>query len=328
MRLMRAGTKTLVATAGLAVAFAGTARAEFDLNWQVDGTPLAGTGGCYQFAPDCSIIVHHDETGEVLLSDQTPFVYQKVTDVNGRTYYHMIIGAGPDEAGFDGFAQEVYIEYGGATGFVPGQATTLPASGGPNLASRLSSSGGAIDPFCFENCGPNTNAADPLGSQAVSGSATGNPNRVQMRQLLIDGDLTADFVKDRFLEKPTITNRIDAADIEATMIIDGSGSLYTPPPGEQPASSQVINTVVHRGANLPPEASATFDMADLDTQPGATPNVTAGEYTTTDPNVGLPGGPYIYADPLENVNLAPDWSSFFDHGQTNPWSFPNNRPTP
>lgn len=314
MRGMRAGIKMLVATAGMAgtLAFGHAALAEFQLNWQADGTPPPTSGGCWQFTPDCTIIEH----GADLVTDQTPFVYQRVTDENGVTYYHMVVG-NPD----DGFAQEVYIQYGGANLF-PGTAT------GVNLARQSSSSGGAIDPFCADEfgCGAGTNAESPLASsQALSGNATGNPSRVQMRQLLVDvdGDLTVDFVKDRFLEKPTITNIIDTGDIEATMIINGSGNLYS-----TPNSSQVTNTVVHRGDNRPPEASASFDMANLSEQPGSNVNLTAGQYTTTNPAAGSVAGPYIYADPRESVNLAPDWASFFDHDQANPWAFPLNRPAP
>lgn len=292
-------------SAGLAmVLLSAGARAEFELNWQVDGTPPPDSGGCWQFSPDCTIV----EVGGDLVAGQTPFVYQ-VVQQNGQNYYHMIVGD-PES----GFAQEVYIEAGGANIF--------PQAGSASLVRQSSSSGGAIDPSCESvlGCFANTNAENPLSSDpAFSGNASGNPSRVQMRQLLVDGELTVDFVKDRFAEKPVISNVIDAEDLLATFVIDGTGNLYS-----TAASSPVTNTVEHRGADLPPQDSASFDMA-VDA-PDA--NVTAGQYTTTNPVAGLPGGPYTYADPLENVNLAPDWSSFFDHTQPNPWTYPGNRPTP
>lgn len=305
MAAMRAFIRYAYSAAGLAMmAFVSAgAQAEFELNWQADGTPPPSSGGCWQSSPDCTIV----EVGGDIVPGQTPFIYQRVQQ-NGQNYYHMVVGD-PDS----GFAQEVYIQVGGASLF---------QGGGVSLLGQSSSSGGAIDPACDSplGCGENTNGFDPLSSdQAVSGNATGNPSRVQMRQLLVDGELTVDFVKDRFAEKPLISNVIDAQDLLATFVIDGTGNLYT-----TAASSPVTNTVQHRGTDLPPPESASFDMA-VDA-PDA--YVTAGQYTTTNPAAGLPGGPYTYADPHESVNLAPDWSSFFDHSQANPWTYTDNRPTP
>lgn len=301
---MRPSLAHALSTGLAAVLLAGAAHAEFNLNWQADGNPPADSGGCWQFSPDCSIV----EVGGDIVAGQTPFVYQ-VVQQNGQNYYHMIVGD-PES----GFAQEVYIEAGGANIF--------PQAGSASLVRQSSSSGGAIDPSCESElgCFANTNAENPLSSDpAFSGNASGNPSRVQMRQLLVDGDLTVDFVKDRFAEKPVISNVIDADDLLATFVIDGTGNLYT-----TPDSSPVTNTVEHRGADLPPQASARFDMA-VDA-PDA--HVTAGQYTSTNPAAGERGGPYTYADPLEDVNLAPDWSSFFDHSQPNPWTYPEQRPTP
>lgn len=308
MAAMRPFGRYALSAAGLAVmAFvAGNAQAEFELNWQADGTPPPTSGGCWQSSPDCTIV----EVGEDIVPGQTPFIYQRVQQ-NGQNYYHMVIGD-PDS----GFAQEVYIQAGGTSLFGQGNRADI------NLWQQMSSSGGAIDPACDSElgCGQNTNAFDPLSSDpAFSGNASGNPSRVQMRQLLVDGELTVDFVKDRFAEKPVISNIIDAEDLLATFVIDGTGNLYS-----TAASSPVTNTVQHRGADLPPPESASFDMA-VDA-PNA--HVTAGQYTATNPAAGLPGGPYTYADPLENVNLAPDWRSFFDHSQPNPWTYTDNRPTP
>lgn len=291
---------------GLAAALlAGAAHAEFNLNWQVDGNPPVSSGGCVNVG--CTIV----EVGSEEIGGQTPFVYQ-VVQQGGQNYYHMIVGD-PES----GFAQEVYIQAGGANNFQGSQV---------GLSGQLSSSGGVAQPGapqdCIEDCGLGTNAANPLSSNSTfSGNASGNPSRVQMRQLLIDADggLTVDFVKDRFAEKPVISNVIEADDLLATFVIDGTGNLYT-----TANSSPVTNTVEHRGADLPPQNSANFDMA-VDA-PDA--HVTAGQYTTTNPAAGQPRGPYTYADPLEDVNLAPDWSSFFDHSQPNPWTYPENRPTP
>ena len=261
------------------------AQAEFSLNWTRD------TPNPTFFGTD---VVHGSA-----VSTGTPFVYERVQDpVTGVRYYHMIIG---DEGDPQRFGQEVYIQVG---------TISLGVQGLGQIGTVGSSSGGAI--------GVSGNGLNPLGSDAAAGNASGNPSRVQMRQFMRDGELTVDFVKDRFLEKPTISNTIDASDISMSFVIDGSGNPYT-----APTASQVTNVVEHRGPELPPEASARFDMA-IDAQDA---HVTAGQYTTTNPAPGDPGGPYTYADPLENVPLdLPTWQGFFDHRETNPWSYPENRP--
>lgn len=286
-------------------------RAEFTLNWTTDtGNPVfSGTN-----------ITQTDDGGnDQLIANQTPFVYERVLD--GTTpYYHLIVG---DPA--SGFAQEVYIQAGyfgqtggncrgpvSCSGTADAIGPTVSASGGDSAVS-----------FGFEG-----NGFDPLGSDTVaSGNSSGNPSRVQMRQLVTDGDLTVDFVKDKYAEKPSITNIIDASDLNATLIINSAGNPLT----SAATASVVTNTTELKGSDLPPDVSSPnggpsavrFDAA-TDAQNS---HVTAGRYSYS-PGAGPGGssGTYTYSEGSANIN--PDWSSYFDHTEANPWAYPDNRPTP
>lgn len=313
----------IVLTLGLPALFlcASPAWAEFTLNWTADNPTPVFSG---------TTIYHSDvfEGGTIPQFEQTPFIYERVMD--GTTpYYHMIVG---DPA--SGFAQEVYIQ----TGFNGGPVNqplcagpvncggVIPASGRLNPTEHSASDGEtwSFDGFTLAL----GSGSDPLGTDATfTGNSSGNPTRVQMRQLVTDGDLTVDFVKDKYLEKPSITNIIDAADLNATVIIDSTGN----PLNSAATASVVTNTTELKGSNLPPDISSPnggpsavrFDMA-TDAQ---NPHVTAGQYFYT-PGSSDKGssGTYTYSEGGANIN--PDWSSYFDHSETNPWAFPDNRPTP
>jgi hypothetical protein len=310
------------------------ALAEFNLNWQADSANPAFPRSFLFEDEQGNIIpltdaVVHDHTGEtVIIEGQSPFVYEKVREGNVN-YYHMIVGD-PDS----GFAQETYIRagvnpfsvfmtFGQCTG--PGTCdegtATLP------IGSDFSASAGRgsdNDPLNFES-----NAMQPLNPNfALSGNMTANPNRVQMRQLLVDGDMTLDFVKNRYADKPSLSNTIENAEFRSVFSVDSTGNPYT----SSATPSAVTNTVEHLGQDLPPDvrppgggpSSASFDMStDSDNSV-----VTAGRYTWA-PGTGPDGslGTYSYvggSGPNPNTN----WSSFFDHREDNPWSYPDNRPTP
>jgi hypothetical protein len=295
------------------------ARAEFVLNWsQQSETPAffpdQQMTGCNQ--PPC--VWHDVDVGNPgAVQNQSPFLYERLT-LDGNTYYHMILGD-PDS----GFAQEVFIQVGGSNFIYPqGDGLGSPdveGADGP-LSGASSSSRGFSDGTTFDQ-GSQTN---PLSQdQVFTGNTTGNPMRVQMRQLMTDGDLTVDFVKDRFLDKPNITNTIDTGEIRALFHMDSTGNRFD----SMATPSVVTNTLEHLDPEVP-EASAVFDMA-TDAQESS---VTAGRYTYTPTtgvigtNFGGAGGTYQYFD--GGANLNPDWASFFDHREDNPWALPANRPTP
>lgn len=301
MRPVRQSVAVALGMVPALVLFGGIAHAEFNLNWERDNPTGAPGPGCPNLPglAECSRITH-EEGGEGGLSPigQSRFVYEMVQDETGANYYHMIVGT-PE----DGFAQELYIEVSAGS----------PFQGVAPISGRTSSSGGAG----AASVGTEGAGFAPLDSdRQFTGNATGNPNRVQMRQLMTDGELTVDFVKNVFLEKPTITSTINGADMVSTFIIDGSGN-----PLNQANPSPVTNTVELLDPAVP-EGSANFDMA-TDAQNS---RVTAGEYTTANPVAGAQGAPYVYADPNEDVNLNPSWADFFDHREDNPWAYEENRP--
>ncbi len=298
------------------------ASAEFVLNWSQQSPAAAfNTLGC-QTPVDCRVR-HEDPQGIVdddfWVNGQTPFLYERAI-LDGVVYYHMVVGD-PDQ----GFAQEVFIQVGSGNLFDQGEDLDpasnpfdLPDSiGGGPLPLGSSSSRGAFDINQSEfNQGNSTN---PLGPNAIfTGNTSGNPNRVQMRQLMTDGELTVDFVKDRFLDKPNITNTIENADIRMVFSMDSTGNRYD----TMDTPSAVSNTIEHLDPNVP-ASSALFNVA-TDAQNST---VTAGRFTyTPDANAtfGGSGGTYQYVDGGANHN--PDWGSFFDERLDNPWSFPANCP--
>lgn len=306
----------LALTLGLPAFFlnAGQANAEFTLNWTSDtGNPVfSGT----------SITQTDDGGNDQLLVGQTPFIYERVLD--GTTpYYHLVVGD-PNS----GFAQEVYIQAGviaqtGGSCRGPVSCSGTAAAIGPDFSS---SAGATAVSFGFEG-----NGFDPFSASATtSGNSSGNPSRVQMRQVVTDGDLTVDFVKDKYAEKPSITNTIDSPDLNATLVINSAGN----PLNSAATASAVTNTVELRGTDLPPDvpapgggpSSVRFDMA-TDAQAST---VTAGRYSyTAGSGPGGSNGTYSYTDPTKNsANINPDWDSYFDNREANPWAYPDNRPSP
>lgn len=295
------------------------AHAEFVLNWSQQSAdpaffPGQNVTGCTQ--PPC---IWHEDPG-VTLQNQTPFLYERVT-LDGNTYYHMIIGDGVEDGlpSVERFGQEVFIQVGGNNNLFTGAGLPGTEGAAGPLANASSSSRGFAD-------GINTDGGsqvDPLRQDnAFTGNSTGNPNRVQMRQLVIDGELTVDFVKDTFLDKPNIRNEIETSEIRSLFLMDSTGNRYD----TMETPSAVTNSLELLDPDVP-ESAASFDAAQA-----AGASITAGRYTyepttgAVGTNFGGAGGDYQYFDGGSNLN--PDWGSFFDHREANPWAFPASRPTP
>lgn len=146
--------------------------------------------------------------------DKTPFYQELVTD-QGLSYYHVMIGD-PSSA----FAQEYYIA-----------VATLPGGGinccWPNGAPFSSSSGvfngGADLAPAFKGW------ADPLSAATLSGSGTGNPERVIFRQVVQDKDFNQETRKLSFLNKPAITQTLITPEIQSLFSFDMSNSTYRDP---------------------------------------------------------------------------------------------------
>jgi len=169
------------------------------------------------------------------------------------------------------------------------------------------------------------NAIDPLGPDRLqpvltsTGNGGGNPQLVQMRQTLNDGEISIEFLKDKYLEKPSMTSEITSADFTTSFAIDSTGLTYD----DASTAAKITNTLQILDPDIPAE-SAQFDVST-----GAQDSsVTAGQYTyTVGPFTRGSGGTYTYSGD-GGFNLDLDWSNYFDAGQTNPWGYTENRPAP
>jgi hypothetical protein len=300
-----------VLAVGLSTAVYGSgARAEFDLNWTADNANPV-------FSGTDAIHGGTDEGGTTVLTDQTPFIYERVFDpVSGLPYYHMIIG---DPA--QGFAQEVYIRV-GVNGQFPGPFPADAIDPVTNVNTGIGSEGSASAGFGQNGEGQ---AIDPLGPNRLlpvltsTGNGSGNPNFVQMREVLNDGEISIEFLKDKYLEKPSITSNITAADFTTTFAIDSTGLTYD----DASTAAVVTNTAQILDPGIPAGA-AQFDV----TAGAQDSTVTAGQYTySIGPFTRGSGGTYTYPND-GGFNLDLNWSDYFDPTEANPWSYTQNRPTP
>jgi hypothetical protein len=227
--------------------------------------------------------------GDVGIGGQTPFLYERVTDPNGVEYYHMIIGA-PSS----GFGEEIYIKLTAPfTGY-----GSLGDVGGP------SDSGGTF--------GAPGNGLDPLGAvtpNVATGNTSGNPNSVQLDMIVNDGEISMEFLKDKFDHKPVITQMLNAPDITSAVMIDMRNSTYS----DMNTPGVMLNTMSLQGPNVPP-GQGQFDMS----KDGQNINVTAGRYTYS-------SGTYTYMDGGFNSGSV-NWGDFFDPTESNPWAYPDNHP--
>lgn len=301
---------------------ASNARSDFAMNFGPDGTmPITGNfagtatincnrggggggfgGGCAGFGDD----------------DGTPFYYNMVRDDNNNIYYHVVVGM-PDDA----FRQDVYIRMGTAwNGF--GGDPSAPSDSGGDLGAG--GSGGGFGGGFGGGCGFSGNGCDPLGdsnNNAFTGSASGNPARVIMAQVLetdpassnnkvnaTQGTFLQEFTKTQYsytgseisankpMIKQTLTQTNAAqGNISLNFKADMSGVKYnnnsTPLTisNDMNASGVFVNnlslTSLPGGGTID---SAVFDMS-TDTQPGRS-TVTAGRYTFTPGNEWSNGDPY------------------------------------
>ncbi len=250
-----------------------------------------------------------DIVGNNRRAGQSPLLYQIVTDPNTNlSYYHMVLGARGS-----GFAQDVYIQAGSSFGSF---------QGGPSSASL----------------GGQGNQSDPLNVTGATGrEASGNPNRVVMRQTMSATDVSSEFLKDSFSNKPKITQDVTSAEMTAHVMLDMSNSDYS----TMNVPGSFINTLTLTDGGTP-FAPGSFDNAT----DGQNTHVTAGEYTytpqaqtscethgtrkicNTTQIVGGAGGTYTYSEGAANLdaNSTVDWTRFWDPSRSNPWISAANRP--
>ncbi len=232
-------------------------------------------------------------TGVPALIEKTPFLQEVVSDATG-TYYHTIVGD-PTK----GFAQETYTRIG----------RVVWQNGQPNSSSSGSAG--------ISNGGwqAGTTGGAPLASSAISGSGGGNPERVQIRQLVNSPDMTQEFLKSTFLFKPKITQTVTTSDMVSFFEADMSAIRYSGA-GAMTTDAAVTNTVTMSGAS----GAGNFDMA-VNKQNSM---VTAGKYSwavgTSD---GGSNGVYTYANGVFDVN-AVDWKAYYNPSNNTCWTFRQN----
>lgn len=229
------------------------------------------------------------------LSNQTAFLLEGgcfaapeiVTDPdNGLDYWHMIVGTPSD-----GFIQESFIEVGAVAS---GQENNVTIS-------------------------PTDNGHDPLGvvtTPLQSGNGMANPRKMIMRQIVSDGEIMMEFLKDEYLKKPLISQVLVVPEVTSMFLVDMRNSTYD----DNTSPGTIINTLT-----LPDEiplGDGNFDMAtDSDRA-----YVTAGRFIYTDgTGQGGTDGTYDYVDGGYDHTLT-DWASFMDPNEDNPWGYTDFRP--
>lgn len=148
----------------------------------------------------------------------------------------------------------------------------------------------------------NSDGNDPMAIASDSGGSGGNPRRTLVRQIVSDGELYIDFVKDRYDRNPLLQQEVDTPEINSIFQVDMRNSGYSDinTPG-------TISSITSLADDY--QESANFNYA-TDTQNTQT---TAGRFTYTDgAGPGGSEGTYSYVSgDFDAKNVA--WESYFDH---------------
>jgi hypothetical protein len=227
-------------------------------------------------------------------TEKTPFLQEVVSDgLNG--YYHLIVGD-PTQ----GFAQETYIRLG---------STVWPNS---QPSSSSSGSAGQSNGGGFSAA---TSGGNPLASGAISGSGGGNPERTQIRQLVNSADMSQEFLKSTFLNKPKITQTVTTSDMVSSFEVDMSAIRYR---GAGATTTDAV--ITNKVTMIDSAASGNFDLA-VNKQNST---VTAGKFSwAPGTGDGLSNGTYSYTNGAFNVN-AIDWKVYYNPADNTCWSYRQN----
>lgn len=264
-------------------------------------------------------------------SGQTPWLWHKqpwdivpeiVYDPSTQAYYyHMILG----DFG-SGFIQESYVQMGfGSYGnqYEPWTPTTRKsASGGFGLYTPSWEDpntlilGNGYDPLDV-NTTNTTNNANIKAANVVSGNGTANPNRVIVRQILTDGEIMMEFLKDRYEYKPRISQAIMTPDFESLFEIDMRAVRYD----DLTTPSPITNTMQLWGADAPGDAAAWDFSTD-----SVKSTYNGGKFRYFEgAGPGGAEGTYEYISGSFD-QTAQDWKSYFDMYAQNPWAFEEAKP--
>ncbi len=236
--------------------------------------------------------------------DGSAFYQRMFDDVDGNRYYQVIVG----DYLVDDFVQEYIIK---ADATTDGNWYT----GGRGNIARSASAGNSADRLYNM-----TEPYDVDGSlSSDTGTGSGNPTRVIMRQILTDDSQTSmEFLKDQFANKPLISQTTQDSEFISYIELDMRNKTYLDDTPIDPAT-KVINTAKLLGTNEP-NGTGNYDYA---TQ-ADTAYVTAGAYTyTSGTNYGESLGTYTYMDVGTASEYQPtdvDYSIYCDVFQNTDWS--------
>jgi hypothetical protein len=156
------------------------------------------------------------------------------------------------------------------------------------------------------------NNANIKAANSVSGNGSGNPTRVTMRQIMTDGEIMTEFLKDRYEYKPRISQAIMTPDFVSLFDVDMRQIKYN----DMTTTAPITNTMQLWGEGAPYDAAA-FDMS-ADSQKST---YNAGKFRYNDgAGPGGSEGTYDYSSGGFD-QAAQSWKDYFDPNALNPWAF-------
>lgn len=307
-RIRSLSVKTAILFGGLSVLVQGNvmddALAAFSLNWQRDYAAEGASFNSNNAYVVCNMSYIADAnctTGgfgsDFQLSgshkDNTAFLQEQLT-LGGQLYFHVIVG----DYTKDSMAQEVFIK-------VTGSNPTFGGFGGVKVSDSVANSSNQT-----------FSMTQPYSSDSSNnGNGSGNPNSVIMRQIVNSGEISMEFLKDSFTQKPLITQTISNAEMVSTMTMDMRGKNYSDITPINTATS-VVNTLVLTGA------TRQGTEGDYDIQADAlTSYLSAGGYTyTPGSGYGGSGGVYTWSDPVDNFQpMNRDYQGYCNPAENPVW---------
>ena len=236
--------------------------------------------------------------------DGTAFYQRMLTDSQGDLYFQVIVG----DYNVDNFVVEYFIQADGANdgnwfdGGWSGDIARSASTGDPG--DRLFNMTSPYDP-----------------DTSKTGSGSGNPTRVIMRQIMSDAEINSEFLKDQFDRKPLITQTINDGNVDVTTRFDMRGSTYNDLAPINSTTDFVNSTTLLGSDKFGQEGdnNVAQDAQIVDLNAGGftyTPGTGANDF-------GGSNGLYNYIDDGSGPDVQPankDYTSFCDSAQNVDWS--------
>jgi len=216
-------------------------------------------------------------------------MYQREFSSNGKSYYHVIVGDHTQDSFYMDFIIEASASYTRYDGNWVGSASS---------GSQEHQEFGIAKPYS--------------NNSSRNGNGTGNPNRVIMRQVIDDGIMRSEFLKDQLDKKPLIKQDITGNGVLMKLSLDMRGKTYLD--NAPVTEADWTNTIILEGI----AAGSTGDFGSI-SYTGS--NLTAGAYTyMSGSRNGGANGIYTYQQEggFQPVNF--DYSVYCDPDQNINWS--------